>query len=117
MNSDSDFDPLDRILANAAQISDSGFSRKLRAQLGKSASGRNRIFAAVGGCWLVLALVFASPQAAYDKYLALAAVFTPLETLANSLSIADATTMSLPTVSVAIILFSICGAFGLLIVD
>lgn len=70
MNDNSDFDPLDRILAQPALIADRGFSERISAQLTrdfrKTISKRSKIFALAGFIWLALLVTVASPLALFE---------------------------------------------------
>ncbi|MDA1370041.1 MAG: hypothetical protein O2971_04655 [Proteobacteria bacterium] len=55
-------DPLDRLLAQPALLTDNGFSDNLRRQLGKGTSHRATLIAGVASSWLLIALFFFSPQ-------------------------------------------------------
>lgn len=67
MNDNSEFDPLDRILAQPALIADRGFSERISTELvresRKTISQRTKIFALAGFIWLALLITVASPLA------------------------------------------------------
>lgn len=75
MNDNSNFDQLDALLAQAPELSDRGFSDRVRLQTGKLNRTRRRVFLVTGLCWLVLMVIAASPQAIYTDILSIALTF------------------------------------------
>jgi hypothetical protein len=59
----SNYDPLDELLAQPAEISNRGFIERVSQQLFKPFIKREHLFMGMGAAWLLLAMVFGSPRA------------------------------------------------------
>lgn len=75
MNSNSDFDQLDALLAHPAELADRGFSDRVSMKTAKLNRTRRRVFLATGLCWLALIVIATSPQAIYTDILTIALTF------------------------------------------
>jgi len=59
---------LDEQLAKPAVIADRGFSSRLQKQIIRNSSRRKAVFSSAGCIWVVIALVFLSPQTISQLY-------------------------------------------------
>ena len=94
MNSNPEFDPLDRMLAQPALITDRGFSERVSTQLGrefkKTISPRTKLFALAGIIWLALLITVASPLTLFEDLYGLLTMIDLSEQLSNLNSVSSA---------------------------
>ena len=114
MNTGSEFDRLDTLLAQPASIADRGFSERVAQRMERLRSARSKLFLITGLCWLALVLIAASPQAIYADFSILAmsldisSVYSTLlgefQSLIGSLQQLPATTLIAALFSVAAVI-------------
>jgi len=120
MNGSIDQDPLDDLLANSALIADRGFSERLRYNLSKATSLRFKIFASMGGIWLVLAVFLVSPRTLYERLSSITENFNFIELgsmLSIELNYTGLSSMQLPMLYIVILLLSIPAIFSFMLSD
>ena len=86
---------LDGLLADSATIADCGFSASIHQQLRQSKTTRTKIFAMTTVCWLVLAVIFTTPQSITDFFayrVGIDSIIDPINTLISQLGLADLST-------------------------
>ncbi|MCH7816958.1 MAG: hypothetical protein IIC60_10365 [Proteobacteria bacterium] len=83
---------LDGLLADSATIADCGFSASIHQQLRQSKTTRTKIFAMTTVCWLVLAVIFTTPQSIADFFAYRVSIIASLDALINQLPPANFST-------------------------
>lgn len=121
MNDNTDFDSLERMLAQPALIADQGFSESISEELAresrKTISLRTKVFMLAGCAWLVLVLATASPPALTE---ALAGMLTSLSfseqlsLLGSSSGSIDYTILLASYPSLLAFLFSVAAFYNIL---
>jgi hypothetical protein len=120
VNNDSEFDPLDSLLAQPPLIADRGFSQRLSREFKKTTPVRSKIFVLSGILWLVLAFTLASPQLLFEDLTSLLTVINiseQFDVFSTGLISIDSTALRTFYPSALAFVLSIAAVFSMLLKD
>ncbi len=118
VSNNSEFDALDKILAQPALIADRGFSERVGGKLGKTISMHSKVFVAAVIGWLALILSLGSPQALYEDLSKLVMLFNfsaQFDFVSTQVGFLDYPTLQSSFISLIVFALSIAAVSSLLL--
>ncbi len=118
MNDNSEFDQLDKLLAQPAMIADRGFTEQVDQSFRKLKTSRRSIFLVAGLCWFALMIAVVSPQALYEDLLTMVMTLDAVGTftyLLEQYQTFDTSKLQASYTSIAAIVFSVAAVISMLV--